>query len=799
MESGAIVSIMEIVPINYYQRDVLERNMISDAFKGIFRIAPSKIHFKIRSEKIDISKVLSNIDSCNENEKNPAVLRQIADYKKNIMGLQSSNIMCKRFYVIFEYEGDFEGNRSSDINEIYRSMYETGMGIASIFENSLGNRVITCFNNNNLAGEMFYHLLNPKTSFYEPFSERLSRIQKDRALFNLSVPENNKRSGTDGDFVAPKGIRIENKFVLCDGVYHVFLCLKDNGYPGYVTAGWVNVLSKGEDNIDIDIISKRKNHDITVASLEQMNRLNTVRAKEKVHNREKQKEIIGSIQNVASITDYMRNRDDDLFNVMIIITIRDDSLDGAIQKQNRIRQKLHSMSLYTEKAYMTCGDYFKMTMPFTYMNNALFAKNTRNIVTSSMASLYCFTAYELFDWTGFVMGYNVENRTLVAINNFNTNFYSNPNMLFIGSSGSGKTFLEQILGYRMRMTGVRVIYILPVKGFEYEKGCKNIGGDYWRLMPGGDVCINIMQIRPEAGINRKLLGEDVAIEKTSLLTKKVTSLSVFVQLAMGEDKMTSTELALLNKVIIALYNRYGITDDNESIWADKNNGIVKPMPILQHLADAIEMEPELSRIHVALLPFVEGSCQNMNGQTNVTFDNEFIVIDVDEGNIPEELLPAFLYIATDLAYDLAKMDLTQKVAIFMDEIWKMLVNAFCAQQIKKMVLLIRGYGGCLILATQDIEEFMNGAENFGHTILNNTEIKIFLKLKEQEIKVVSREMDFNPEDKKRLKQFKRGMGMIYSNGDKVIAAFKASEREIELFTTDVNIRQEIRKKKSKKE
>ena len=101
------------------------------------------------------------------------------------------------------------------------------------------------------------------------------------------------------------------------------------------------------------------------------------------------------------------------------------------------------------------------------------------------------------------------------------------------------------------------------------------------LYPGGQDCINLMQIRPEAEINMKLLDKDESIEKASLLSKKITSITVFIQLLMKEHKMTSLEINKLNSVITEIYKRFEITHDNDSIYRNKKLGITfKIVPLV---------------------------------------------------------------------------------------------------------------------------------------------------------------------------------------------------------------------------
>ena len=133
---------------------------------------------------------------------------------------------------------------------------------------------------------------------------------------------------------------------------------------------------------------------------------------------------------------------------------------------------------------------------------------------------------------------------------------------------------------------------------------------------------------------------------------------------------------------------------------------------------------------------------------------------------------------------------------FIDEAWKILQNDFCAEQIEKMIRLIRGYGGGVIIASQNIEEFSRTRN--GIAILSCTETKIFMKMKENEINAISETVNLSTEDKFSLRKLKRGYGLIYSNGDKVLLKFKSTNREEELFTTDINVKRKIAARRKKK-
>ncbi len=801
MNDGRAIGVMEILPINFYRRSAHEQNIITGYFQELFRIAPVKLHFKVRTEEASISKTIYTIRKANAKEKDPKVLAMVDEYINHIKNMQARNTLSKRFYLFYEYEGEYDGHKSRDKKEIATTMAIAKNDLANVFIQA-GNLVVEPENPAQHVIDILYRFYNPNTSTEEPMEARFSRVNYDKERYNNSVSKKDRKDIFDTDYFAPKGLNTRHHdFIVTDGQYQTFLVLRDNGFPTSAYAGWVDSLANGQ-GIDIDIFSSRISRDVVLGSLKQLNRINRVRAQNKVTNVEKYNEIMSTVENIDYITSRMQHNDEDAFDVMIVITIRSNSFKDMIYTRNSIVKAMKSKSLYMDDSFVNATKLFRMVTPGINIDNALFRKYAHNFLTSSMASLYCFTAYELFDETGFVMGVNASNSTLVSINNFNTKRYANANILIIGTSGAGKTFTEQMLAYRMRMTGVRTLFILPTKGrVDYYGGCQNMGGTFITLDPSGNNSVNIMEIRPEVKPDEAEydstdsdLGD---ISNQSLLSSKITSVTVFLQLLMGKDEMTLEEEMKLNVCLKAVYNRFGITNDNNSIWKDKKKGIIKEMPILEDLYNEIKDVKLLNRILVVLETVVHGDYSSLNKQTNVDLTNKYIVFDIDDTRIGERMLPAFLYVAFDCCYSMAKENLTNRDAIFMDEVWRMMTNEACAKQVKQMVKLIRAYGSCVCMATQDIEDFLGTNSEFGASVINNTELKIFMKLTDREVETVDALLHFSDEEKKYLRQLHH-QGMIFANSDKVICNMIATDKEIRAFTTDVNLRRKFAEEAKKK-
>ena len=793
---GSHIKILEVLSLNYYQKDITEMNNITDAFGRLFRTCPDILHIKIRTERTDTNRIVKLIrDNCLRSD-NKDLVRCACEYIAHIAGLRRDNTLETKYYVVFGYEGD-NGQYSRDFNDIKSSMEAVETDIRSKLL-GCGNIVLsysTVSEENFHQAEILYKFYNPLSSENESLQDRINRIFKD-----YEKKKKKTLKPKEADFIAPRGLtsRPTKDWLLMDGMYHTWLVIKDNAYPGAVQTGWIDLIP-GFYGVDVDIYTKRLDRNTVEGALKQIRKYKYSSYNASRTNLDKADVLSKEIQNVEYIKSMMGMHDEDLFNTEIIITIRATTYSVMRKMQKHIQNTLDGMSMYTSTSFLSAHEWLKNVAPDMYYNKSYLSKYGHNMLTCNMAQIYPFTKLSMFSQEGYVIGRAANgSKSLVSINNFDTRLYSNGNMVILGTSGAGKSFLEMMLGYRMRCMGIRTMYILPLKGHEYYNACMKMGGEYIRLAPGSNVCINIMEIRPQVNADGDLLedAEDMAGMSASLLARKITSLCAFLQLNMQDDKLTVPEKNRFNVLCTKLYANYGITSDNDSIWQNKEKRKLKPMPILQDLNDALKTDPLLSRIKDVLSPYMYGGMfSDFNGETNIDLNNPFLVFDVDKTAIGEDYLPALMYIAFDCCYDLAKQSRINKDAIFLDEVWLLMQNEDCGKQVKEMVKIIRGYGSCSVLATQDIGDFLRAQDGLGESILVSSKIKFFLRMDEMELKRIASVVSLNKNDVAEFRQFPpHGRVMMMADKDKCLIDLIASDTETETFTTDVNLRKAMAKR-----
>ena len=243
---------------------------------------------------------------------------------------------------------------------------------------------------------------------------------------------------------------------------------------------------------------------------------------------------------------------------------------------------------------------------------------------------------------------------------------------------------------------------------------------------------------------------------------------------------------MLDEALIKTYADFGITHDNNSLYMDTSNTIMKEMPILGDLHKHLTENPMTTRIAAIVSRFVTGSAQSFNRKTNVDLSNKYVVLDISE--LKGKLLPVGMMIALDFVWDNVKADRTKRKAIFIDEIWQLIgasSNRQAAEFCLEIFKIIRGYGGGAIAATQDLSDFF-GLEDgkFGRAIINNSKNKIILNLEPDEAQYVQETLKLTRTEVRNITQFERGEALISSNSNKVPVMVKASRTEQQMITTD---------------
>lgn len=424
---------------------------------------------------------------------------------------------------------------------------------------------------------------------------------------------------------------------------------------------------------------------------------------------------------------------------------------------------------------------FLSTLPLLAVDPDLERKSRRNVLTRDAAAAFPFSSYEICDQSGIMLGINLHNRSVCMLDIFDSSKYESANMSIIGMTGAGKSFLLQLIAMRLRQQGVRVIMIVPEKGYEFRPACEAAGGVFIKLAPSSPDCINWMEIRKRS-LDANARIKNLAVRDDSLLADQIEFLHLQFTLRMPD--MSNEDRELLDSVFVECYRRYGITFDNASLF-EQDGVTFRPQPDYYALYGLFMEKPETKKFAPVISRYVTGSASRMGGQTNVDLDNPYIVIDISEAG--KDSVNDLMFRCFHLCKEICYQDITLKKALIMDELWRLIgsgSNKLVAEYVLEFFKVVRGLGGAAIGSTQDLNDYKALEDGkYGKGILNASRFKIVLPLEEDEAMAVKDMLKLSDEETLQILRSRRGEGLLCAGHNRISVSFRATEREYQWITT----------------
>ena len=471
---------------------------------------------------------------------------------------------------------------------------------------------------------------------------------------------------------------------------------------------------------------------------------------------------------------------EDIYFLYVYINIYAENIRDLEYYLNKIEGITQSKGMKTRRANFREEELFLSCLPLMENNKILKDAARRNILTSGLLSTYPFISSTIFDQDGVFIGTNIYNDSLVFIDRFNTEKYKNANICIFGTSGAGKSFYTKLLILRYKLLGISQYIIDPER--EYNNLCEKLKGTQIKIGPNSETYINILEIRKES----------IEDGESGYLATKIGKLIGFFNLIFGQ--LNEEEKALIEDKLIETYKNKNINFEDNSLFKEiKINKKIKKefkdskdMPILGDLYNILGEDKRTKKFKTKLIPFVEGSMKFFNNYSNIKLNNDLIVADIYD--LGEDNLKYGMYLFTDIFWDKIKENRNQKKAIYLDEIWRLIgvtSNKEVASFIYKIFKTIRKYSGSSVAITQDISDvFSLDNGTYGKSILNNSSIKTFFALEEENIKILSEFANLSEKEKVEIKSLKRGECLMFVGEDHILTKIESSDLENEIIEGD---------------
>ena len=587
-----------------------------------------------------------------------------------------------------------------------------------------------------------------------------------------------KGSFSEIDKLSPSYINIENpKYIEIDNLYYAGLAVIN--YYREQTDLLLKTLIETNINMNISIFYEKQDPYKTIKDLTYHIGNVGVELKESNQNRQDIDIAAFTYNDAKYIRKEIQVNNEDIYFLYIYIIIYSEEKEELEFYLNKIEGITQSKGMQTRRTNFRQEELFKTCLPLMENDEKVKGIARRNILTSGLLATYPFISSTIFDKEGIFIGTNIYNNSLVFIDRYNTKKYKNANICIFGTSGAGKSFYTKLLILRYKLIGIKQYIIDPDR--EYTNLCNKLEGTLIKIGPTSNTYINVLEIRKES----------IEDGETGYLATKIGKLIGFFNLIFGE--LNEEDKAILEEKLIETYKEKNITFDDESLFNYNNDSILgkefkkeNEMPILEDLYNILGKDEKTKKFKIKLIPFVKGSMKFFNNYTNIELNNDLIIADVYD--LGEDNLKYGMYLFTDIFWDKIKENRDEKKAIYLDEIWRLIgvtSNKEVASFIYKIFKTIRKYGGSSVAITQDISDIFSLEEGiYGKSILNNSSIKTFFALEEENIKILSEYANLSEKEKVEIKSLKRGECLMFVGEDHILTKIECSETEKNIVEGD---------------
>ena len=754
--------ILEIQPVNFRLKSPEEQTFILGIFGELFKLLKRPFQILTLALPADMNEHINYMFQ-RGNDESEVIRSAILSYLEFADNISAKQAVTRRFFLVIPAanSNSFEEARA-DLTEIRLRVQQT--------LRKCGNELIEVPDTNRTTLELLYYLLRRRKAI----GEEPSNLNHLKQVIPTYVDDTNSNHlNIEGEYVSS---------ILC------------TDFPYQVQAAWLSDIITCGEGIELSFMAFPLNKQETVRELTKQSGFSKARLEDAPNSVDS--DITASVLDHALYIRRALAEGDDLWDMSIIIKVSAEDRETLKARMNQVETILTVQGIRYEAADYRQRQAWLATLPFVSISEELRKDTRRNVLASGLCSTYPFMSYEVSDPTGVLLGLNEHNGSPILLDIFNTKKYSNANMVILGSSGSGKTFATQLLASRFRLQGIPTMFICPLKGHEYKRLCENLGGNYVRIAPGSPQRINIMEIRLESLRN----------PRDSILAGKLQHLRTFFSIMLPD--MTFKEQQLLDELLLATYESKGITLDNDTVYDTSltEDGLIpteprlKEMPSLGDLYEVLAQravtELDLKEMEVKLRPYATGSLSVFNGATNVDLDNRYTVCDVSD--MPHgQAITLAMFLILDIYRDRIQKDISQKKCLIIDEVWRLIGsggNSMTADYVLEMYKTIRGYGGAVISATQDINDlFALDGGKYGRAMLNSAKIKLILPMEEHEARVLREVLGLTATEMGIVTHAERGHGLLYAGNSRITLHVRASEEEHKLITTDRSELEKLRK------
>ena len=404
----------------------------------------------------------------------------------------------------------------------------------------------------------------------------------------------------------------------------------------------------------------------------------------------------------------LRKNREPLLHCSVFIELKAKSMDGLKELQSDIAMELTRSKISVDRLTLRQKGGFLSVLPVGA--NQFGAQYERVLPASSVANLYPFNFSGKTDPQGIYIGRDKFGTNILVDFDRRAEDKTTSNILILGNSGQGKSYLLKLILANIRESGKSVLCLDPES--EYEEICSNLGGCYIDFL-SSEYTINPLE--PKAWSD----GQDddgdptapAAFRKVTRLSQHIAFLKDFFR---SYKDFSDAQIDTIEILLSKLYARFGITDNT-----DYSKLTPTDYPIMEDFYKLCEEEfysYDKSRKYLYTEETLQEVCLGIhsmcvgaeskyfNGYSNIT-DNDFLVFGV-KGLLDtnKRLKDAMLF--NILSFMSNQLLGKGNTAASIDELYLFLTNMTAIEYIRNAMKRVRKKDSSIILASQNIEDFL---------------------------------------------------------------------------------------------
>ena len=378
----------------------------------------------------------------------------------------------------------------------------------------------------------------------------------------------------------------------------------------------------------------------------------------------------------------------------------------------------------------------------------------RGLTTSSLAIFVPFTTEELFmDGEALYYGINALSSNLIMADRKRL---KNPNGLFLGVPGSGKSFSAKREIANAFLTTKDDIIITDPEA-EYAPLVNRLGGQVVQLSPVSTQYVNPMDINP-----------DYSDEENPLTLKSDFILSLCELIVASKDGLQPVEKTIIDRCTRLVYRDY---------LADPRP---EKMPVLGDLYDLLlkQEETEAKRLATALEIYVSGSLNVFNHQTNVDLTNRLVCYDIKQ--LGKGLKKIAMLVLQDQVWNRVTVNRAahRTTWFYCDEFHLLLKDEQTAAYSVEIWKRFRKWGGIPSALTQNVKDLLSSREI--ENIFENSDFIYMLSQAAGDRQILARQLGISPTQLSYVTHSNAGEGLLFY-GNTIIPFVDHFPKDTELY------------------